>query len=308
MVVEMEVQAVPLQILEAKLTSIPLPEIVDKFEGVMKSNKYARVVCYPSINKATIWTANPVSSREAAMANGAVDSESYMSFRSDEEKKMLNENLMLCGLGQYEKADDVLQRVLESQLSRLNHYVGQYNHVLCLERKYGIPHADIEFNFDFAKNKEVLSTVLKYCDGNRLPYYNFEIRTTRQDDAILSCCQGRDAMWIDFQAKADVSKEFFDSVENIFRPIGFRKHWAKGMDNTDPAYVATQFPRVGEFIKLMKSFDPEGKFRNTQAESWFSVMDSLSLKLEEGTTSSAESVGISEEKKEEVQSRMGDEV
>ena len=59
------------------------------------------------------------------------------------------------------------------------------------------------------------------------------------------------------------------------KPIGFRKHWAKGMDNTDPLYVVKQFPRIKEFVSLMKSFDPSGKFRNTQGESWFKVMDDV---------------------------------
>jgi len=274
-VVEMEVEAVPFQILEAQMKCVPMEDVIDIFEDVMKENKYARVVVYPSIRKASIWTANPVESREAAVANGAVDYDGYINFRNDQEKAWLEEYLSLCNSQMYETADVILEQVISSQLERLNHYCGQYNHVLCKERNNGIPHADIEFNFDFEKNKEVLRTVQQYCDENRLPYYNFEIRTTKQDDAILSCCQGRDAMWIDFQAKADVSRQFFDHVETLLRPIGFRKHWAKGMDNTDPSYVVKQFPRVKEFVALMKSFDPSGKFRNTQGESWFKVMDDL---------------------------------
>ena len=90
---------------------------------------------------------------------------------------------------------------------------------------------------------------------------------------MLSCGQGRDAFWIDIQANADVSKAFFDDIESILKPIGFRKHWAKGMDNTNPSYVVEKFPRIAEFVNLMKEFDPKGKFRNTQGESWFKVMD-----------------------------------
>lgn len=279
-VVELEIEAVPLQVLEAKMTVVPFEEVVNCFEDVMESNKYARIVIYSSIGKATIWTANPVESREAAIANGAVNSPSYINFRDDNEKAMLEEYLVHCNNKDFEQADKVLGGVLESQLLRLNHYCGQYNHVLCKERNNGIPHADIEFNFDYKKNKEVLRTVKKFCETSRVPYYNFEIRTSKQDDAMLSCCQGRDAMWIDFQAKADVSKDFFDSIEAVLKPIGFRKHWAKGMDNTDPFYVVEQFPRIAEFVNLMKAFDPSGKFRNTQGESWFKVMDDIVMKAE----------------------------
>lgn len=274
-VVEMEIEAVPLETLEARISVIPFGGIIGCFEDIMTSNKYARVVVYPSIGKATIWTANPVKSRSAAVANGATYNPSYTNFRNDEEKSMLEEYLRLCNVKKYDEADLILERVLESQLVRMHHYCGQYNHVLVKERNNGIPHADIEFNFDFKKNKDVLRTVKQYCDHTRIPYYNFEIRTTKQDDAMLSCCQERDAMWIDFQAKADVSKTFFDDIESKLKPLGFRKHWAKGLDMTDPKYVVEQFPRMAEFVNLMKSFDPAGKFRNTQGESWFTSMDDV---------------------------------
>lgn len=279
-VIEVEIEVVPLQILEARMTVVSYDEMIECFEDVMKSNKYARIVVYASINKATIWTANPVESREAAVGRGATDNYSYINFREKEEKAMLEQYLIHCKNNALDQADQILECVLDSQLLRLGHYCGQYNHVLCKERNNGIPHADIEFNFDFKKNREVLQTVKEYCGHTRIPYYNFEIRTSKQDDAMLSCCQGRDAMWIDFQAKADVSKAFFDDIESKLKPIGFRKHWAKGMDNTDPYYVVEQFPRIAEFVNLMKEFDPQGKFRNTQGESWFKVMDDIVMKSE----------------------------
>ncbi len=75
-VVEMEMDVVSLEILEAKIVSIPMEDIVHCFDGLMKTNKYARIVVYPSIKKATVWMANPVESCEAAVANGAVDNSS----------------------------------------------------------------------------------------------------------------------------------------------------------------------------------------------------------------------------------------
>ena len=92
---------------------------------------------------------------------------------------------------------------------------------------------------------------------------------------MMSCCSGRDAMWIDFQAKADVSKEFFGEMEEALKPIGFRNHWAKGLENTDPSYVVNQFDRIGEFLELMRDFDPTGKFRNAQGEEWYQEMVEL---------------------------------
>ena len=279
-VVEMEMRCVPLQFLEARLEVISFDELASEnvFEDLMQKNKYARVVVYPSINKATAWYANPISSEELkrAIESGAVDSTNgYMNFRNENEKSWLEQYVILDKKKKCTEADNLLHRVLASQQSRLGRYVGRYNHILCKERNNGIPHADIEFNFDFKKNYEVLWTVREYCKENRMPYYNFEIRTTKQDDAILSCCNGRDAMWIDFQAKAADSTTFFHDIESVLKPIGFRKHWAKGLGNTDPEYVVTQFPKMNKFIDLMSELDPEGKFRNIEGESWYQEMKVL---------------------------------
>lgn len=274
--VEVEMRCVPLEFLEAKLEVITFDELIFAFEGFMKDNKYARVVVYPSINKATIWSANPISSVKDAVAKGAISSSGYNNFRNETEKAMLEQYLILCDKKCFDKADSLLEKILASQLHRLHHYVGQYNHVLCKERNNGIPHADIEFNFDFKKNREVLETVRDYCKNDRMPYYNFEMRTTKRDDAMLSCCYGRDGMWIDFQAKAAVAKDFFETIEHKLKPIGFRKHWAKGLDNTDPEYVVKQFPMVPDFMELLNKIDPHGKFRNKQGDSWHdSILDCL---------------------------------
>lgn len=82
-------------------------------------------------------------------------------------------------------------------------------------------------------------------------------------------------MWIDFQAKADVATEFFGDIEKTLKPIGFRKHWAKGLDHTDAGYAMKQFPKMHEFIALMQTIDPKGKFRNNTGESWYNAMGNL---------------------------------
>jgi L-gulonolactone oxidase len=274
-VIEMEMRLVPLQRLAAQMISMSFDDLIPQFQDIMCSNKYARVVVYPSINKATVWTAEIVSS-DSAKVDGSNKVESYINFRDENEKAMLQQFLYDTKHGRYGKADDNLKKVLKSQLKRLSYYEGQYNHILCKERNHGIPHADMEFGFDFNKAHEVLKAVKGYCDNYRIPYYNFEVRTTMKDDAILSCCYERDTMWIDFQAKANESGEYFGAMEDLLEPIGYRKHWAKGMDHTNPDYIVRQYPRLEDFIKLMSKLDPHGKFRNKHTNLWFDQMkDSL---------------------------------
>jgi len=272
-VVEMEIEVVPLDYLEARLTVMDFNDLSSQFKDIMQSNKYARCVVYPSISKVTVWTANPVKFKgESVIGRGALETIGYINFRDETEKAWLEQSLYLNNKGSHSEADKLLHKVLESQLQRLKHYEGRYNHVLCKERNNGIPHADIEFNFDFKLNKDILKSVKSFCDSNRVPYYNFEIRTTQRDDAMLSCCQERDAMWIDFQAKYKDSTTFFPKIETHLKTYGFRKHWAKGLGQTEPDQILEQFPRIPEFIKIMEQMDPDGKFQNKQATEWFKKM------------------------------------
>ena len=162
--------------------------------------------------------------------------------------------------------------------------LGAYNHVICKERNHGIPHADIEFAMDFNDTEKILTTVREWylAERHRVPYYNFEIRTTKQDSAMMSCCYGRDTLFIDFQAKSTVSAEFFKEMEDLLTPFGYRKHWAKGMCHSNPGYIIQQFPNVADFIDLIGQFDPEGKFRNEHIDLWYKkIKEKLNMGINE---------------------------
>jgi len=221
-VTEVTMRVVPMEYLEAKLFVIDFCDLSARFMGYMRENKYCRVVVYPSLNKATIWVANPVKKGEG-VARGATEMAGYCNFRDEHEKTWLEESLWYMKNGQYEKSDAKMQQELDSQMKRLSHYEGVYNHVLCKERNNGIPHVDIEFNFAFDTSPDIIDVVYEHFAKNRMPYYNFEMRTTKRDDAMISCCQGRDAMWIDFQAKASDCEEFFATMESLLAHYGFRK-------------------------------------------------------------------------------------
>lgn len=71
-VTEVTMLVVPMEYLEAKLFVIDFCDLSARFMGYMRENKYCRVVVYPSLNKATIWVANPVKKGEG-VARGATE-------------------------------------------------------------------------------------------------------------------------------------------------------------------------------------------------------------------------------------------
>jgi alditol oxidase len=90
-----------------------------------------------------------------------------------------------------------------------------------------------------------------------------EIRTIAADHAWLSPCYGRDSVgfhftWIsDGQAVAPA----LAAVEERLAPLGARPHWGKLFGMT-PETVRGRYPRADDFRRLMRDYDPDGKFRN----------------------------------------------
>jgi len=104
---------------------------------------------------------------------------------------------------------------------------------------------------------------MDFFKDRRVPYYNYEIRSTAKDDNLISCCNGRNTLWIDFQAKASHCESYFKEIETLFSPFSFRKHWAKGVGG-----IIGHHPKLTEFTSLIPKYDPTGKFQNKHVDSF----------------------------------------
>ena len=90
-----------------------------------------------------------------------------------------------------------------------------------------------------------------------------EVRTIAADDLWLSECYQRDTVafhftWIkDEAAVATV----LGRLEERLMPLGARPHWGK-VFVSGPEVIAGRYPRRDDFRRLMRRYDPAGKFRN----------------------------------------------
>jgi len=270
-VTEVTMRIVPLEYLEARIEEMTFNGMISKFVEVMQGNKYARMVVYPSIDKVTVWTANPVE-KGAAVEAGAKHNKGVVNFRDDNEKSWLKQYQNLTKSEKsYHEADVVLEKVVKSQLKRLAHYEGQYNHVLALEKNNGLPVAHLEMAFDFQKAEHVLGTIQSYCKSNRMPHYSFEVTASKKDDALLSCSSGHDGytLWVGFQAKSKKAEKFFAEMEKLFTTDEYQKHWGNGgleYPSTEYMQSCLSTSTFDEFVSVMNEFDPEGKFRSTKSK------------------------------------------
>lgn len=90
-----------------------------------------------------------------------------------------------------------------------------------------------------------------------------ELRTVAADGHWLSPCYGRDTAGFHFTWRKDPEAvaALLPDIEDRLAPFGPRPHWGK-LSTIPPDRIRASYPRMAEFGRLMRSYDPDGKFRN----------------------------------------------
>jgi alditol oxidase len=90
-----------------------------------------------------------------------------------------------------------------------------------------------------------------------------EIRTIAADNLWLSPQYGQDTLAIHFTWKQDwpAVKKVLPQIEAALKPFAVRPHWGK-LFTMEPAQLQALYPKMQDFKKLVKQYDPKGKFRN----------------------------------------------
>lgn len=270
--VEGEIQCCDAFELRGEVEVIPMEDLPAKYRTYCDDNKFLRCVIYATLGKALIWKVNPPEKGQDISDDVVYDT--YVNWRSPEEKEMLQKWLVLNSKkATHEDADKLLGELLVKQCDRLNpdgrKYRAANNHVLCLEKYNGIPHGNVELGFDFEKCETILTSIIDFMKVWRAPYYTFEVRATAQDDAFISCCYDRPMMWLDFQSPNEHCRSYFGILIQHLSQFGFRKHWAKGLENSRPELIIDQFPQLADFAGKVAEYDPDAKFQNDYTIEFF---------------------------------------
>ena len=97
-----------------------------------------------------------------------------------------------------------------------------------------------------------------------LPYlYISEIRTIAADNLWMSQCYHRDSVAFHFTWKPNWPevRKLLPEIEAALAPFGVRPHWGK-LFTIDSGTVQRSYERFPDFLNLLKTYDPIGKFRN----------------------------------------------
>lgn len=90
-----------------------------------------------------------------------------------------------------------------------------------------------------------------------------EVRTIAADTFWMSPCYQQPCIGIHFTWKKDWSavRDLLPLIESRLEPFQARPHWGK-LFTTSPSHLPALYPKLPEFCDLVRSCDPEGKFRN----------------------------------------------
>jgi xylitol oxidase len=110
---------------------------------------------------------------------------------------------------------------------------------------------------------EAIRAISKHGD-KFLPYlYISEIRTIAADNLWMSQFYKRATVAIHFTWKSNWPEvqKLLPVIEATLAPFSIRPHWGK-LYTIDAKTIQQSFERFPDFLELLKTYDPEGRFRN----------------------------------------------
>jgi xylitol oxidase len=136
------------------------------------------------------------------------------------------------------------------------------------------PSAGDELQSEYLVGREMLPAALAAIRsiGDRVApiLHVSEIRTVAADDLWLSPAYGRDSAAIHFtwHNHPDRVNALLPDLEDRLGACAARPHWGK-VFAMDPAVVRERYPRLVDFVDLMRAYDPAGAFRNDFLDRYF---------------------------------------
>ena len=120
-----------------------------------------------------------------------------------------------------------------------------------------------EFFVPIAYAADAMRAIAKLGD-KILPYlYISEIRTIDADNLWMSQFYKRKSVAFHFTWKSNWPevKKLLPEIEGALAPFEVRPHWGK-LYTINAGTIQNSYERFPDFLKLLKTYDPDGKFRN----------------------------------------------
>jgi FAD-linked oxidoreductase len=128
---------------------------------------------------------------------------------------------------------------------------------------------ETECHVPAAQGIACLREVIAAIERRNEAFFPIEFRHVRADDAWLSPFHGRDSCSIAVHAAAGEAHDYLvGDCAPIFRAHQGRPHWGK-LHARGATELAALYPRWGDFQRLRRQFDPQGRMLNTHLRHLF---------------------------------------
>jgi FAD-linked oxidoreductase len=249
-------RCVPAFRLAADERPMPLAEVVARFDEFAAANDHFEFYWFPYGRSALVKRNNRISGADGPTAP-------MPSWRRFLEYEVM-ENVAfgaLCRTGRaVPRLIKPLNRFAATTLSKRSYSAPSHQvfvtprRVRFVESEYAVPRA------------AVLDVLADLRAGVRhLPdpvMFPVEVRVAAADEIWLSTAYGRDTAYIAIHQYTGLPYHgYFRLFESIATAVGGRPHWGK-MHTRDAAYLATAYPRFGDFLRVRDETDPERRFTN----------------------------------------------
>ncbi len=168
-----------------------------------------------------------------------------------------------------------IARLFPSQNQRISRIVAMsvptgrkvnYSHKIYVTQRL-VKFTEMEYNIPAEAYQEVWKEVVRTINRGRFDvHFPIENRWVKGDDIFLSPASGRDSAYIAchvYQGKD--FRDYFHTLEEIFRSFGGRPHWGK-MNTLTADDVREIYPEFSRFERIRQLHDPDGVFINPYVE------------------------------------------
>lgn len=270
-------RCVPAFCLRSEIESLPMAELLERFDEIHTRNEYVDMRYSPITDKAHVVRMNRT---QEPIANGGWQpgSSNRISHALTDTTNKLAQRLFLThkvnwlqrwGIARYDRA--IYTGAYGRSDFVLTHFDVTSTDLLANDERSQLdPVADMEVAVPYDLACEALATLRDYFQrSQRFPCMHIHLRTQAAESFWLSPTQGDRICWIEFW-EYPITGHFFAEMMALLAPFEPRGHWGKQLPN-EPSQLYAEWDK---FAALKQAWDAQGTFSNNYLNRYFKPLSS----------------------------------
>ena len=270
-------KCVPAFSLQSEKFTMPMDDLLQKFEDIQQNNKYVNIRYAPITDNVQILLINKAP--EAVTENTG-----WHPLRKNKIERRLETFVTKIALRLFRsyKLNWLQQRVIKQYEEKayaypsgrsdfvFTHFEAANDNSIPLADDNLIPLGDMEIAIPYSQVRAALTVLRNHFHKTRkYPNIYIHIRCAAEEDFWLSPSYKQAICWLEFWEYPRTS-EFFEEMVELLKPFNFRCHWGKQIV-VNQEYLKQQYEKWHDFVQLRQEWDPKGMFSNPCLDKYFAL-------------------------------------